>query len=48
MTHDSPDPHGDGTLGSELSQANFLGGLGIGLMVLMAVFAAVVLIAAFG
>jgi hypothetical protein len=43
MTHDSPDPHGDGTMGSEPSQGIFIGWLAIGLLVLMAVFTAVVI-----
>ena len=38
MTHDSPDPHGDGTMGSEPSQAIFLGWIAIGLLVLMTAF----------
>ena len=42
MTHDSPDPHGDGTMGSKPSQGIFIGWLALGLLV----FA--VLVAAFG
>jgi len=40
MTHDSHDPHGDGTMGSKPSQGIFIGWLGIGLLVVMALFAA--------
>jgi hypothetical protein len=38
MTHDSPDPHGDGRMGAEPSQGIFIGWLAVGLLVLMAVF----------
>jgi hypothetical protein len=38
MTHDSHDPHGDGTMGSEPTQGIFIGWLAVGLLVLMAVF----------
>jgi hypothetical protein len=38
MTHDSPDPHGDGTMGSKPSQGIFIGWLAVGLLVLMAAF----------
>lgn len=38
MTHDSTDPHGDGTMGSQPSQGIFIGWLAIGLLTLMAVF----------
>jgi hypothetical protein len=40
MTHDSPDQHADGSMGSKPSQGVFIGWLAIGLLVLMAVFAA--------
>lgn len=43
MTHDSPDPHGDGTMGSTPSQGIFIGWLAVGLLVLMAVFTLVVI-----
>jgi hypothetical protein len=43
MTHDSPDPHGDGTMGSKPSQGIFIGWLAVGLLVLMAVFTAVLI-----
>ncbi|MDB5540100.1 MAG: hypothetical protein JWQ89_1827 [Devosia sp.] len=42
MTHDSPDPHGDGTMGSEPSQGIFIGWLAVGLFVLMVAFTALV------
>lgn len=38
MTHDSPDPHGDGTMGSTPSQGIFIGWLALGLLILMVVF----------
>lgn len=38
MTHDSHDPHGDGTMGSEPTQGIFIGWLAVGLLVLMAIF----------
>jgi hypothetical protein len=38
MTHDSPDPHGDGTMGSKPSQGIFIGWLAVGLLVVMAIF----------
>ena len=38
MTHDSHDPHGDGTMGSEPTQGIFIGWLAIGLLVVMAIF----------
>ena len=43
MTHDSHDPHGDGTMGSEPTQGIFIGWLAVGLLVLMAVFTFLVL-----
>jgi hypothetical protein len=43
MTHDSHDPHGDGTMGSEPTQGIFIGWLAVGLLVLMAVFTLVVI-----
>ena len=46
MTHDSPDSHGDGTMGSTPAQGQFIGYLAIGLLCLMAVFTLGVLIAA--
>ncbi|WP_417309024.1 hypothetical protein [Devosia sp.] len=46
MTYDSPDPHGDGSMGSKPSQAIFVGWMGIGLMAFMAVFTLFILIAA--
>ena len=46
MAAGAQDPHGTGTMGSEPSQGIFLGGLAIGLLVLMALFVAVVFIAA--
>lgn len=46
MTHDSPDPHGDGSMGSEPSQANFIGWMAIGLMVFMGVFTLLMLLSA--
>jgi hypothetical protein len=46
MTHDSPDPHGDGTMGSTPSQANFLGGLALGLLAFMALFTLTIFISA--
>lgn len=41
MTHDSTDPHGDGTMGSKPTQGVFIGWLAIGLLAFMAVFAIV-------
>ena len=38
MTHDSHDPHGDGTMGSKPSQGIFIGWLAVGLLVVMAIF----------
>jgi hypothetical protein len=38
MTHDSHDPHGDGTMGSEPTQGVFIGWLAVGLLVVMAIF----------
>lgn len=38
MTHDSHDPHGDGTMGSKPTQGIFIGWLAVGLLVLMAIF----------
>jgi len=38
MTHDSHDPHGDGTMGSEPTQGIFIGWLAVGLLVVMAIF----------
>lgn len=38
MTHESPDPHGDGNMGSRPTQGIFLGWLAVGLLALMAVF----------
>ena len=46
MTHDSPDPHGDGTMGETPSQGNFIGGLGLGLLIFMALFTLTILISA--
>jgi hypothetical protein len=43
MTHDSPDPHGDGTMGSEPTQGIFIGWLAVGLLVVMAIFTLVVI-----
>jgi hypothetical protein len=45
MTHDSHDPHGDGTMGSKPSQGIFIGWLGIGLIGVMALFVIVVIAA---
>jgi hypothetical protein len=38
MSQDSPDPHGDGTMGSKPSQGIFIGWLAVGLLVFMALF----------
>jgi len=38
MTHDSHDPHGDGTMGSKPTQGIFIGWLAVGLLILMAIF----------
>lgn len=46
MSHDSPDPHGDGSMGSHPSQANFIGWLAIGLLAAMGVFTILVLLSA--
>ena len=46
MTHDSTDPHGDGTMGSTPSQGVFIGYLALGLLGLMVVVTAFVFIAA--
>ena len=46
MTHDSSDPHGDGTMGSKPSQGIFIGWLAIGLMGVMAVFTLTLFVAA--
>jgi len=43
MTHDSTDPHGDGTMGSKPSQGVFIGWLAIGLLAVMALFTIVVI-----
>lgn len=43
MTHDSPDPHGEGTMGSRPSQAIFIGWLAVGLLVLMVLFTMLVI-----
>lgn len=43
MTPDSPDPHGDGTMGSKPSQGIFIGWLAVGLLVLMAIFTVVLI-----
>ena len=45
MTHDSTDPHGDGTMGSKPSQGIFIGWLAIGLLAVMAVFAITLFVA---
>ena len=46
MTHDSPDPHGDGSMGSQPSQGMFIGSLALGLMIFVGAFTLFVLIAA--
>ena len=46
MTHESPDPHGDGTMGSTPSQGIFIGGLALGLLAFMALFTLFVLLSA--
>ncbi|WP_176730310.1 hypothetical protein [Devosia insulae] len=43
MTHDSHDPHGDGTMGSAPTQGIFIGWLAVGLLVVMAIFTLVVI-----
>jgi hypothetical protein len=43
MTHDSPDPHGDGTMGSKPTQGIFIGWLAVGLLVVMAIFTVTVI-----
>ena len=46
MAAGAQDPHGEGTMGSEPSQGVFMGGVAIGLLVLMALFVAVIFIGA--
>jgi hypothetical protein len=46
MAAGAQDPHGDGSMGSVPSQGIFVGGVAIGLLVFMALFVAVVFIAA--
>lgn len=46
MTHHSPDPHGDGTMGSKPSQGIFIGYWAVVLLVVMALFTGTVLMAA--
>ena len=46
MAAGAQDPHGEGSMGSVPSQGIFVGGVAIGLLVFMALFVAVVFIAA--
>ena len=46
MTHDSPDPHGDGTMGSVPSQGIFIGYMAIVLLGVALLLMVVVLMAA--
>lgn len=46
MAAGETDPHGEGTMGSAPSQGIFIGGLGIGLLAFMLLFAIGVLVAA--
>lgn len=46
MTHDSPDPHAEGTMGSQPSQGMFIGNLALGLMIFVGLFTLFVLISA--
>ncbi len=46
MAAGAQDPHGEGSMGSVPSQGIFVGGVAVGLIIFMALFVAVVFIAA--